>query len=97
MKQKIEGKIVTCTPVVQFAKKDGSTGVKCLMHVRAEGEQSYPQEVAVTATGNLTRFASCVGQKVVVEYIVRVFQFVRDGIQCLGNDIYATDISNSDQ
>lgn len=94
MKQRIEGTIVDCSQIVQYTKTDGTAGVSCMIHVKSNDQVQYPMEVAVKATGDMTRFATCVGQNVVIEYVVRVFSYVRDGIKCLANDIFATHITN---
>lgn len=92
MKQVINGVIKAATQVQQFSKRNGETNVKCVLHIVALHDEPYPQEVAVTVCGGLTLYAAAVGSPVMVEYIVRVFPFEKNGTTMYGNDIYATDI-----
>ena len=94
MKQFIKGIIKDATQVQQFKKKNGETNVKCVLHVVAIDDEPHPEEVAVTACGNLTLYSKAVGNPVAVEYIVRVFSFEKNGMTMYGNDIYATDIKS---
>ena len=92
MKQTIYGVIKAVTPVKQFTKRNGEDNVKCVFHIMALHDETHPQELAVTACGGLTLYAAAVGSPVQVEYVVRVFEFMKDGQPCFGNDVYATDI-----
>lgn len=93
MKQTIEGRIVDCSSIKQYTRTDGETGSKCLLHIQSDGNERQPQEVAVGVSGDLTAYAHCLGRKVRVEYIVHVFSYIRDNQKWLGNDIYATSIT----
>ena len=88
MVQKIIGVISDASEVESFSKKDGSTGNKCILKITAISNDQYPQEVAVSATGDNTNYGRCIGMPVEVEYINRVFEFTKDGRRRFGNDIY---------
>lgn len=92
MKQLIKGVIKDATQVKQFEKKNGQTNVKCVLHIVAIDDEPYPQELAVSVSGDLTLYAAAVGSPVAVEYIVRVFPFEKNGKTMYGNDVYATAI-----
>jgi len=92
MKKKIYGIIKDATQVQQFNKKNGETNVKCVLHLVAPGDDPHPEELAVTVCGDLTLYAAVVGSPVEVEYIVRVFPFMKNGKTMYGNDVYATAI-----
>lgn len=92
MKKKIFGIIKDATQVQQFDKKNGETNVKCVLHLVAPGDDPHPEELAVTVCGDLTLYAAVVGSPVEVEYIVRVFPFMKNGKTMYGNDVYATAI-----
>ena len=92
MKKQIFGVIKDATQVKQFEKKNGQVNVKCVLHIMALADEPYPEELAVTVSGDLTLYAAAVGSPVAVDYIVRVFSFEKDGKKMYGNDVYATDI-----
>jgi len=92
MKKKIYGIIKDATQVQQFNKKNGETNVKCVLHLVAPDDDPHPEELAVTVCGDLTLYAAVVGSPVEVEYIVRVFPFMKNGKTMYGNDVYATAI-----
>ena len=92
MKKQIFGIIKDATQVKQFEKKNGQTNVKCVLHIMAPADEPHPEELAVTACGDLTLYAAAVGSPVAVDYIVRVFSFEKDGKKMYGNDVYATAI-----
>lgn len=92
MKQTICGVIKAVTPVKQFTKRNGEDNVKCVLHIVALRDETHPQELAVTACGDLTLYAAAVGSLVAVDYIVRVFSFEKNGTTIYGNDVYATAI-----
>jgi len=92
MKKQIFGVIKDATQVKQFEKKNGQVNVKCVLHIMALADEPYPEELAVTVSGDLTLYAAAVGSPVAVDYIVRVFSFEKDGKKMYGNDVYATAI-----
>ena len=92
MKKTIYGVIKDATQVKQFEKKNGQTNVKCVLHVMALADDPFPEELAVTVSGDLTLYAAAVGSPVAVDYIVRVFSFEKGGKKMYGNDVYATAI-----
>lgn len=88
MVQKIIGVISDATAVENFSKKDGSRGCKCILKITAISDDAYPQEVAVSVTGDNTNYSRCLGMSVEVEYINRVFEFTKEGSRRFGNDVY---------
>ena len=86
----IRGRIVGCTAVEHYTKRNGEKGQKCVLHVASD----EGTERAVVLTDNHTHWRACVGMdvEVEVEYIHRVFPFLRKGKDWIGNDLYATNI-----
>lgn len=87
-RQTISGRIIGCTPVEQYTKRNGELSVKCVYHLRSDDGK----ELAVSVHGDLTNYAGNLGMNVEVEYVNRVFEFERNGKNWYGNDVYATDI-----
>lgn len=92
MIQRISGVIAAATAIKQFQKKDGTLSDQATLHIQQVTNDVYPQEVAVKVTGELAQFARMVGYNVEVDYVVRVFNFSKQGEQMIGNDIYARSI-----
>lgn len=93
MIQKITGIITDATPLGTIETKNGKKKDKCILHIRtADIDPNKVQEIAVTVLGDKTKFQFCTGMLVAVEYIVRVFTFLKNGRRQLGNDIYCKTI-----
>ena len=93
MIQKITGIITDATPLGTIETKTGRKTEKCILHIRtADIDPNKIQEIAVGVHGDNARFQSMVGTIVAVEYIVRVFSFLKNGRRQLGNDIYCKSI-----
>lgn len=90
----ISGVIAAATAIKQFKKKDGTTNYQATLHIQQVTNDPYPQEVAIKVTGDLAKFAQMVGSNVVVEYVIRVFSFEKNGEKLIGNDIYAKTIKS---
>ena len=88
----ITGVIAAATAIKRFQKKDGTVSEQATIHVRQVTDDRYPLEVAVKLTGEQTQYARMIGATVEVQYVIRVFTFVKDGETKLGNDIYARSI-----
>ena len=88
--EKIVGAIAACSKVETFAKRNGSTSQKCMLRI----ESADGAERAITVTGDLVNWAGCLGLRVEVEYVHRVFPFVRNGSTWFGNDLYALRIKS---
>ena len=84
-----DGVIANSTPVTEFVKKDGTKNCQVTLHIQQCDGTPYPAEVAVKATGPLTNYARCVGEKVRVYVACRVYTSVKEGRVHIGNDIYA--------
>ena len=85
----ISGVIADATAIKRFQRKDGTVSEQATIHVRQVTNDRYPLEVAVKLTGEQTYYAGMVGASVEVQYVIRVFTFVKNGETMLGNDIYA--------
>lgn len=84
------GKIAACTKVESFVKRDGKASRKCVLCIESpEGSKR-----AITVTGDLVNWAGCLGMRVEVAYVHRVFPFARNGSTWYGNDLYAVSISS---
>ena len=83
------GIIAAATAIKRFQKKDGTVSEQATIHVRQVTDDRYPLEVAVKLTGEQTQYARMIGASVEVQYVIRVFTFVKNGETMLGNDIYA--------
>lgn len=93
MIQSITGIIAAASAIEQIQKKDGTSTQKAVLHIQEVCNHQYPQEIAVTVTGDMAQFAGMVGCTVTVEYVVRVFAFTKNGNPALGNDVYARKIA----
>ena len=84
------GTIAACTKVESFVKRDGKVSRKCVLCVESpEGAKR-----AITITGDLANWAGCLGMKIEVEYVHRVFPFMRNEATWYGNDLYAVRITS---
>ena len=88
MTEFLRGSIRFNTEVEQFTKKTGEVSVKCMFHIVDDNGT----ERAIVATGDNTNYAGCQGMRVEVGYVNRVFHFVRNGKDWIGNDLYMTSI-----
>ena len=88
----MHGTIVEASRVQDFLTLKGQKRQRAMLHIRENAEDESSAEVAVKVTGELCHYVGCIGARVTVEYIVRVFHFAKDGTPSLGNDIYATSI-----
>lgn len=89
----MKGTIVGASKIQDFHTKSGKTKQSAILHIQENAGDASSAEVAVKVTDELCNYVGCIGARVVVEYVVRVFNFMKDGIQSIGNDIYATNIS----
>lgn len=89
MFQTFKGTIVDSTKISSFTKKNGEKSDQAMLYVQQMTNNQYPLEVAVKVTGNNALFANMVGANVELEYVKRVFAFMKNGEKCFGNDIYA--------
>jgi len=95
MIQKITGIITDVTPLGTITTKAGKKKEKCILHIRtADSDPNKAQEIAVTLHGDKAKFRFCMGMLVVVEYVIRVFSFLKNNKRQLGNDIYCTSIKS---
>lgn len=88
----MRGTIVEAGHVQDFVTAKGKRQQSAMIHIQEDENDPTSPQVAVKVSGDLCNYAGCVGAHVVVEYVVRVFRFVKDGIRSLGNDVYATNI-----
>lgn len=88
----MRGTIVGAGRVRDFQTSRGKSNQSAMLHIQEDENDPASAQVAVKVTGEQCNYVGCVGARVVVEYVVRVFSFVKDGIQTLGNDVYATSI-----
>ena len=84
----IRGRIVGCTAVEHYTKRNGEKGQKCFYHIVTDDGR----ELAVTATGELVNYVGMLDVQVEMEYVCRVFPFERNGMTRYGNDVYAKSI-----
>ena len=93
MKQIIQGTIAGCSPLEQYNKRNGEPSVKCVIHVKGyDNGHEKPQELAVSLSGDFSKWAGRIGAAVEVEYVNRVFPFKRGDMDWFGNDVYAVNI-----
>lgn len=89
MINRMTGVIAAATAIKRYQKKDGTVSEQATIHVRQVTDDRYPLEVAVKLTGEQAQYARMIGASVEVQYVIRVFTFVKNGETMLGNDIYA--------
>lgn len=89
---KMRGTIVGAGHIQDFKTARGDARQSAMLHIQVDAGDPASAQVAVKVTGDLCNYVGCVGANVVVEYVVRVFEFVKNGIKTLGNDVYATSI-----
>lgn len=88
----IRGTIVEAGHIQDFTTSRGKRQQSAMLHIQEDAGDPTSAQVAVKVTGDLCNYVGCVGANVVVEYVVRVFEFVKNGIKTLGNDVYATSV-----
>ena len=88
----MRGTIVGAGRILDFQTSRGKTNQSAMLHIQEDENDPASAQVAVKVTGEMCNYVGCVGAHVVVEYAVRVFSFVKNGIQTLGNDVYATSV-----
>lgn len=86
------GTIVGASQVESIEDSKGQRKPSAMLHIRELDRGCGTCEVAVKVTGDLCNWVGCIGARVAVDYVVRVFDFVRSGLPWLGNDIYARSI-----
>lgn len=99
----IKGEIVGCSELEQFTKKNGEWSAKCVLHIvgidvdndavthRGDNHPGHAEK-AIVCAGDNTNWLGCIGTKVEVKYIHRVFEFINHGRKWFGNDLYAISI-----
>lgn len=88
----MRGTIVGASRIMDFQTKRGKVNRSAMLHIQEDENDADSAQVAVKVSGDLCNYVGCVGARVTVEYIVRVFEFAKDGMKMLGNDVYATSI-----
>lgn len=88
----MRGTIVEAGHVQDFTTTKGKRQQSAMLHIQEDENDPSSLQLAVKVSGDLCNYVGCVGARIVVEYIVRVFEFVKDGVKSLGNDVYATSI-----
>lgn len=88
----MRGTIVDAGRIQDFQTSRGKSNQSAMLHIQEDENDPSSAQVAVKVTGDLCNYVGCIGAHVVVEYVIRVFDFVKYGIKTLGNDVYATSI-----
>ena len=88
----MRGTIVDAGRIQDFQTSRGKSNQSAMLHIQEDENDPSSAQVAVKVTGELCNYVGCIGAHVVVEYVIRVFDFVKNGIKTLGNDVYATSI-----
>lgn len=88
----MHGTIVNAGRVKNILTSHGKSNQSAMLHIQEDESDPSSAQVAVKVTGDLCNYVGCIGAHVVVEYVVRVFEFVKNGVKTLGNDVYATSI-----
>lgn len=88
----MRGTIVDAGRIQDFQTSHGKSNQSAMLHIQEDESDPSSAQVAVKVTGDLCNYVGCIGAHVVVEYVVRVFEFVKNGVKTLGNDVYATSI-----
>lgn len=88
----MRGTIVAAGRIQDFYTQKGKRQQSAMLHIQDDSCNASTEELAVKVSGDLCNYVGCVGANVVVDYVVRVFECVKNGIQTLGNDVYATSI-----
>lgn len=88
----MRGTIVEAGHIQDFVTTKGKRQQSAMLHIQEDESDPASPQLAVKVSGDLCNYVGCVGARVVVEYMVRVFGFVKNGIRSLGNDVYATSI-----
>lgn len=92
VQRSIRGTIVAAGEIQDFRSKRGKVEQSAMLHILEDENDPNSAQVAVKVKGDQCNYVGCIGSRVVVEYVVRVFDFVKNGIKTLGNDVYATSI-----
>lgn len=87
----MRGTIVAAGHVEDFISH-GKHDQSAMLHIQEDAGNPASAQVAVKVHGDMVNYVGCIGARVVVEYVVRVFDCKKKGIPTLGNDIYATSI-----
>lgn len=88
----MRGTIVEAGHIQDFITTKGKRQQSAMICIQEDENDPNSPQMAVKVTGDLCNYVGCVGARVVVEYMVRVFSFMKGGISSLGNDVYATSI-----
>ncbi len=88
----MRGTIVGASPIQDFRTKHGKVNQSAMLHIQEDENDPTSAQVAVKVQGDMVNYVGCVGARVSVEYVVRVFEFLKNGIKMIGNDVYATSI-----
>lgn len=88
----IKGTIVRATQVQRISTKKGKNNHSAILYVQQDANDPGSPQVAVKVTGDLCNWVGCIGARVMVEFVIRVFDFDKNGITMMGNDVYANSI-----
>lgn len=88
----INGTIVGASQIQDFKTQKGKVNQSAMLHIQEDENDPCSAQVAVKVTGDMCNYVGCIGTQVTVDYVVRVFDFAKNGRQMLGNDIYAINI-----
>lgn len=88
----MRGTIVDAGRIQDFQTSHGKPNQSAMLHIQEDENDPSSAQVAVKVTGDLCNYVGCVGAHVVVEYVIRVFGFKKNGFKTFGNDVYATSI-----
>lgn len=92
----IRGTIVGASRVRDIVTKRGKRNQSAMLHIREDAGNGNSAQVAVSVSGELCNYVGCVGARVTVDYVIRVFEIKdkdKKGIKAFGNDVYATSIN----
>lgn len=88
----MRGTIVDAGRIQDFLTSRGKCNQSAMLHIREDEGDPSSAQLAVKVTGDMCNYVGCIGARVVVEYVIRVFGYDKNGIRTLGNDVYATSI-----
>lgn len=88
----MHGTIVDAGRILDFRTSRGKSNQSAMLHIQEDENDPSSAQLAVKVTGDMCNYVGCIGAHVVVEYVIRVFDFVKNGIKTFGNDVYATSI-----
>lgn len=89
----MRGTIVGASHIQDFKTLKGKKNQSAMLHIQEDENDPDSAQVAVKVSGDLCNYVGCIGAHVLVEYVVRVFDFKKNDIHMLGNDVYATRIN----